>query len=211
MFAVGELIVEKSGVLNLGVEGMMLIGARSAIRDRDSFDSAVAVSRVCCRASPVFGICLHHPDLTGKPVAAASRSLYLERAGGPVGTRLCRSAVPGIPKLAIPLLSDIPIIDLLFAHLVVYLSVVMVLGVCGSYSTLGWHDLASCRRESRFNTCAWLQVIAIRYGAIAFGAMCDWPRLSVTRLFANVGGKYDGGTRWVTLALVVLQWHPCGY
>ena len=39
--ALGELIVEKSGVLNLGVEGMMLIGAIGGFAIATSFDSAV--------------------------------------------------------------------------------------------------------------------------------------------------------------------------
>ena len=32
--AIGELVVERSGVLNLGVEGMMIIGAVSGFRRR---------------------------------------------------------------------------------------------------------------------------------------------------------------------------------
>jgi ABC-type uncharacterized transport system permease subunit len=54
--SIGELVVEKSGVLNLGVEGMMIIGAIAGFaggrRGRDRRSSVFSVPRLAGRPSP---------------------------------------------------------------------------------------------------------------------------------------------------------------
>ena len=97
--ALGELMIEKSGVLNLGVEGMMLIGAISGFAIATSFDSAVGgfLASVAAGIAIVFGICLHHPDLTSKPGCNRPRAHFIwNGASGPVRTDFVGQPFPGI-------------------------------------------------------------------------------------------------------------------
>ena len=58
--AIGELVVEKSGVLNLGVEGMMIIGAIAGFRRgrRAPARPSSALSLRCAwRGGPLLGLC----------------------------------------------------------------------------------------------------------------------------------------------------------
>ena len=48
--AMGELVVERSGVLNLGVEGMMIVGAACGFAG--ACDRPARPSSACCAASP---------------------------------------------------------------------------------------------------------------------------------------------------------------
>ena len=116
----GELVVEKSGVLNLGIEGMMLAGAVSAF--------AVTVTT----GSGVLGVLAG--ALAGAAMAFAFGVLTLTLASNQVATGLALtifgiglSALAGadfvgvpvtpLPKLAVPGLSDLPVVGaLLFGH-----------------------------------------------------------------------------------------------
>src|ERR687898_1704016 len=125
--ALGELVVERSGVLNLGIEGMMLAGAVTAF--------AVAVTT----GSATFGIVTG--ALAGTALALAFGVLTLSLLANQVATGLALtifgiglSAMVGsgfvgipvdrLPRLSISGLTDLTIIGpLLFGHdVLVYLS-----------------------------------------------------------------------------------------
>jgi len=132
--AVGELVAERSGVLNLGVEGMMIMGA------------VAGFAATQATGSPALGLLA--AMLAGMALAALFGFLTLTLATNQVATGLALTLLglglsgmigeafigqPGLklPRLEIPLLSDLPLVGpLLFGQdLLVYLSFALVAGV----------------------------------------------------------------------------------
>ena len=134
--ALGETLGQRSGVLNLGVDGVMLLGAFFsywAVLRTDSIALGVlagiatgmllgigyAVVTLVFRAEQgISGIGIFLFGL------GLSELLFLEWVGTP-------QFIPGFDKLAVPLLSDIPKIgDLFFNHhVLVYVSMLLVPGL----------------------------------------------------------------------------------
>ena len=107
--AIGELVVERSGVLNLGVEGMMVVGAVCAFAGAQVTGLAlvgVAAGAVAVRPWPVFAVLTQPdhqsgrrdlPDQRPGPVGADRRGFHR-----PAGRKLAALSVPGV--------SDLPVI-----------------------------------------------------------------------------------------------------
>ncbi|MEO1249892.1 MAG: ABC transporter permease [Pseudomonadota bacterium] len=215
--ALGELVVEKSGVLNLGVEGMMLAGAVGAF--------AVAVST----GSGFLGVIAG--GLAGAAMAFAFGILTLTLAANQVATGLALtifgiglSALIGagfvgtpvtpLPKLAIPGLSDMPIIGpLLFGHdALIYLSIVATVAVAWFLrKTRGGMILRAVGESDVSAHSIGYDVIGVRYRAVLFGGMMAglggaFISLSYTPMWAE---EMTAGRGWIALALVVFaSWRP---
>ena len=215
--ALGELVVEKSGVLDLGVEGMMLIGAISGFAIATSFDSALSGFLASIAAgialSLVFAFITQ--NLRANQVATGlALTLFGTGLAALLGQDLVGQPFPGIPRLAIPVLSEIPIVGpLLFAHdLIVYLSVVMVVGVWWFlFHTRPGMILRAVGESHDSAHALGYRVIAIRYGAIAFGgAMCGLAGAYLSLAYSPMWAEnMTAGRGWIALALVVFAtWHP---
>src|ERR687895_1396460 len=118
--ALGELVVEKSGVLNLGIEGMMLAGAvtafATAITTGSSGLGIVAGALAGAALALIFAVLtmslLANQVATGLALTIFGIGLSALLGSGFVGTPAER-----LPRLAIPGLSDLPAIGpLLFRH-----------------------------------------------------------------------------------------------
>ena len=120
--ALGELFAQRSGVLNLGVEGIMLMGA---------FTSIYVISEKGFSAHPVVGllVAMIVGGLMGLLMAVVSVTLKAEQGISGIGltlfglgtsTLLFRVLAEGVivaegtQQLAIPVLSDIPIVGPVF-------------------------------------------------------------------------------------------------
>jgi len=132
MAAIGELVTEKSGVLNLGVEGMMLSGAVGAL------------GAVLWLENPYFGIiagamsglfmaCIFSVFtinfMTNQVATGLGLTIFATGLTGLAGAPLVGKTIPSLPKIEIFLLSDIPFIgNILFKQdLVAYLSIGIII------------------------------------------------------------------------------------
>jgi ABC-type uncharacterized transport system permease subunit len=132
--AIGELVVERSGVLNLGVEGMMIMGAVSAFAIAQLTGSAGLGALGGLVAGMLFSLLFGFLTLTlvANQVATGLALTILGLGlSGMIGEAFI--GLPGLKLAAIeiPLLSDIPFFGrLLFSQdPIFYTSIIAVIGV----------------------------------------------------------------------------------
>src|SRR6202451_1368059 len=130
----GELIVERSGVLNLGVEGMMIVGAACGFAGA-WMSGSIAVGALCgifagMAMAAIFGI------LTlGLAVNQVATGLALTIFGiglsGLIGAGFVGTKIVPAPQLYLPFLTDIPYVGrILFGEdSFVYFSVALVIAI----------------------------------------------------------------------------------
>jgi ABC-type uncharacterized transport system permease subunit len=215
--AQGELVVEKSGVLNLGVEGMMVMGAIGAFATAVMTDSAllaVLAGAFCGALSGALfgGLVLW---LKSNQVATGlALTIFGLGLSALLGHGLVGKTFRGLPENFIPYLSDIPILGrLLFGYdAMVYLSVFSVLAIIWFLNrTRGGLILRAVGENHDAAHAIGYPVIRIRFLAIMFGGA-----------MAGLGGAYlsivytplwvenmTAGRGWIALALVVFAtWRP---
>ncbi|WP_052066059.1 ABC transporter permease [Thalassospira australica] len=215
--ATGELVTEKSGVLNLGVEGMMLVGAIAGFAVTASSGSAGLGIIAAVIAGTLMSLIFAFLTLTlmaNQVATGLALTIFGVGFSALVGSGFVGFAIDPLPGLSIPGISAIPIIGpILFGQdFLVYLSIVAVIGV-------GWF-LARSRAglvlkavgDSHHSAHAiGYSVIKIRYLATMFGgAMAGlggaYLSLSYTPMWAE---NMTAGRGWIALALVVFAtWRP---
>ncbi|MEK9733705.1 MAG: ABC transporter permease [Paracoccaceae bacterium] len=217
LVALGETVVEKAGVLNLGVEGMMITGAvvgfAVAINTENPLFGFLCAAIAASLLSLIFGILTQY--LLSNQVATG---LGLTMVG------LGLSSLIGKPyegmksvtlgRLEIPFLSDIPIIGtMLFSHdIVVYFSIILVALTAGflKYSRLGLILRAVGESHDAAHALGY-KVIRIRLLAIMFGGACSGlggAYISLVRVPQWTEGM-TAGVGWIALAIVVFaSWKP---
>ena len=215
--ALGELVTEKSGVLNLGVEGMMLVGAISGFATAIGTGSAtlaiLAAMLAAAGMAMLFAVLtlslLANQVATGLALTIFGVGLSSLIGRGYVGTPLDR-----LPRLDLPFLSDLPVIGpLLFGHdALVYLSVALVAAIAWFLNRTRPGLILRAVGESHDAAHAiGYPVVAIRYAAIVFGGAMSglagaYLSLAYTPLWIE---NMTAGRGWIALALVVFStWKP---
>ncbi len=213
----GELVAERSGVLNLGLEGIMLVGAVTgfmATVHTGSLTLGLAAALAAGMAmSLIFGFLVLTLQ-TNQVATGLALTLFGIGLSAFLGRDLVGQTVAPLPALSFPVLSDLPFVGpLLFRFdAVVYLSVLLVIA-------LGWM-LARTRIGLQIRAVGeaphsahaiGMPVIRLRYAAVLFGGA-----------MAGVGGAYmslaltpmwvegmTAGRGWIALAQVVFAtWKP---
>src|SRR3712207_6392904 len=118
--ALGELVAERAGVLNLGVEGMMVMGAVCSFAGAVTFDSTPA-GIACGILAGVLMAALFALVVLGFAANQVGSGLALTIFGlglsGLIGAPFVGSRRDPVATLAIPGLSDLPGVGrLLFSH-----------------------------------------------------------------------------------------------
>lgn len=215
--AMGELVTERSGVLNLGVEGMMIIGAVCAFAVAQLSGSPLIGVGAGILAGAVFSLLFAFLTLTLVANQVAT-GLALTILGLGVSGMLGESfvGVPGVKlqPIAIPLLADIPVIGpLLFRQdIIFYLSVLLVLGVNWFlFRTRSGLKLRAIGDNHGSAHTLGIHVIRTRYLAVLFGGACAGlagAQLSLVYTPQWVENM-SAGRGWIALALVVFaSWRP---
>ena len=216
--ALGELITEHAGILNLGLEGMMLLGALSSfmvVANGGALPFAVFVGMITgMLAALVFGVVTI--TLQANQVAAG---LSLTILGSGISAVLGRgyvgfSAPRSFGPLPVPYLSDIPLLGASFfsmdllGYCTLFLLVFVIVFLHHSRAGLLLKAVGESPVVARS---LGLPVTRVRYAAVAFGGA-----------LAGLAGTYyavaqfkmwqDGltsGNGWIALALVVFAtWRP---
>ena len=215
--ALGELITEKSGVLNLGVEGMILVGAVCGFA-AVHFTGSATFGVIAGAAAGALLSLMFAALVLGFQASQVATGLALTIFGvglsALIGQDLVGIAYDGLPKFVVPFLSDIPVIgEVLFKHdVMVYISLLMV--------PLVWWFLTRSRAglvlravgDSHDAAHAMgYPVIKIRLMAILFGgAMAGVAGAYLSLAYSPMWiENMSAGRGWIALALVVFAtWRP---
>ena len=209
--ALGELVVEKSGVLNLGVEGMMITGAicgfAIAVETGNPAIGMLAAMVGGAMLSLIFAF-LTQILLANQVATGLALTLFGLGLSSLLGQCYVCVKPPSTPKIEIPLLADLPIVGpVLFQHdMVVYFSIFMVVVIWATlkYSRLGLVLRAVGESHDAAHALGY-KVVRIRIMAIMFGgamAGLGGAYLSLVRVPQWVDGM-TAGAGWIALAIVV--------
>lgn len=207
----GEHVVERAGVLNLGVEGMMIMGAACGFAAAVLTDSSVLGLLAGAIAGMMLAT-LFGAMAIGLATNQVATGLALTILGlglaGIIGQSFVGQPRPPIPPLVIPLLSDIPVLGpaLFKGDPVFFLSILLLIGVAWFLSSTRAGLLLRAVGENHVSAHALgLPVRKVRFLAILFGGLLAglagaYLSLIYTRFWSP---GMSAGRGWIALALVV--------
>ncbi len=215
--ALGELVTEKSGVLNLGVEGMMLVGAVcgfAVAADSGSIWLGVLTAVVAGAAMALVFAVLTLTFQANQVASGLALTIFGIGLSAFIGLNYTSVALDGMDPIQIPVLSDIPVVGPLLFGLdpLMYLSFALFGAVTWFlYRSKAGLLLRGIGEAPHSAHAIGYPVIRIRYLAVLFGGA-----------MAGLGGAYlalvytplwveemTAGRGWIALALVVFStWRP---
>ena len=215
--ATGELVAERSGVLNLGVEGMMLIGAvfgfAAVTLTGEPLIGLAAAIVMGALASMIFGV-LTLSLLSNQVATGLALTIFGTGLSALVGLDYVGKTIEQIRAIHIPVLTDLPIVGrLLFGHdPLVYVSIVLLAVTHWFLKHTRWGMILRAVGDSDQSAHAiGYPVIAIRYAAVAFGgAMAGLGGAYLSLVYTPLWAEHmTAGRGWIALALVVFaSWRP---
>lgn len=215
--AIGELVVERSGVLNLGVEGMMIMGAVTgfavALASGNPWLGMFAAIVVGALFSLLFGF-LVLSVATNQVATGLSLTLLGLGLSGMIGEAFVGQPGVKLTNLDIPFLTDLPVVGkLLFGQdPIFYISIALVFAVMWFlFRTRRGLTLRSIGDNHDSAHALGINVIAYRYGAVAFGGACaGLAGAHLTLVYTSQWiESMTAGRGWIALALVVFaSWRP---
>ncbi len=215
--AIGELVVERSGVLNLGVEGMMVMGAvcgfGAAFVTGSPYVGILAAIAAGAALSALFGF-LTLTLVANQVATGLALTLLGLGLSGIIGESFV--GLPGVKlgAIYIPVLIDIPFIGrILFGQdVLVYLSFLLTAGVAYVlFKTKTGLIIRAVGSSHQSAHALGYNVISVRYACVLFGGACSglaggFLSLAYTPQWIE---NMTGGRGWIALALVVFaSWLP---
>ncbi len=225
----GEIMTEKTGHLNLGVEGMMFMGAFLSFFVAYHSDNLV-LALLAAFAIGVFAALIYailtvsfmaNQNVTGLTLtifgtgfAKFFGAMMIDEAGG--SPKLSTNFLKAISEKSIPVLGDIPVIGkLLFSHNpLVYLAIVIAI-ICTIYmlKTRSGLNMRAVGENPGAADAAGINVTLTKYLHImAGGGICGLGGAYLSLI--NGGGIWNNssvvnGQGWISVALVIFaSWNP---
>lgn len=209
--ALGEMVVEKTGLLNLGLEGMMAMGAAIAFICVYHFGAhslgflAAAVASAALALIFAFLVIVVQANQVAAGLAVGVLGLGLSALFGKSYESL---TISGLPEIGLPVLSQIPVIGqtVMTQDIVVWLTLIgtVVLWYVLNKTKLGL-IIAAVGENAQAARAIGYPVGLIRMVAVAFGgAMCGLAGAYASTVYTPLWA--DGmiaGRGWIALALVV--------
>ncbi|NWG32836.1 MAG: ABC transporter permease [Chloroflexi bacterium] len=216
----GEVLAERSGVLNLGVEGMMLIGAMTAFSVTIATGNpwigmfaAMIVSGLLSQIHAFIAVTLQADQVVSGlalTLVGTGISLVLGEGLSKAGT------VSLMPSFSVPLLSEIPILGPIFfakQSILVYIGYLMV--------PLAWYYINHTRPGLHLRAVGeypaaadalGINVFRLRYAYVLAGGMLAGLGGATISLAVSPGWFSElttGGQGWIAVGLVIFaQWDP---
>jgi ABC-type uncharacterized transport system permease subunit len=217
--AIGEIFAERSGVMNLGVEGMMLLGAMAGFSTSLATQNVWLGMLVAIFAGGILS--LAHGLVTihfqaDQVVSGLSLTFLGTGLALVLGEGLTGQNPPLIPNLSIPVLSSIPYIGPIFFgnH-----SILVYVGYCLIPLTWyyifktrpGMHLRAVGEKPSAADTLG-INVYRVRYFYVFVGGCLAGLAGATISLSVSPGwysSQTTSGQGWIAIAIVIFaQWNP---
>jgi simple sugar transport system permease protein len=218
----GEVVTQRSGILNLGLEGMLLTGAFVAFAAANATGSLWAGVALGMLAGGLLALLVALFDVTlsadqtivGIMVVIAAQGLITYLNNVVYGGSYVPPRTEGFAPLRLPVLADLPVIgEVLFnQNVLVYLAFALVpLLSLGLFRTTPGLRLRGVGEDPRAAEAMGANVVRIRYLAVLFGGLMA----GLGGAFLTLGylGTYNdnitAGRGWIAIALVYFsQWQP---
>jgi simple sugar transport system permease protein len=217
--SIGELVAERSGILNLGLEGLMLVGAVAgfAVTLGTGYSGLglLAAMAAGMATSLIFAVLVLSLQ-TNQVATGLALTLFGIGLSAFAGRGLVGQTIDPLPHLHFPFLSDLPFIGpLLFRFdFLVYGSLILVVAVGWMLARTRLGLVIRAVGESPHSAHAiGYPVIKLRYATILFGgAMAGlagaYLSLALTPMWVE---GMTAGRGWIALAQVVFAtWKPRG-
>lgn len=213
----GELISERAGVLNLGVEGMMLVGALGGFIVTVvtgsywlGFAAGIVLGMILALVHAFLCITLK----SNQVISGVMLTLLGTGVTTFFGSAWVEESIDGFPQIAIPVLVDIPVVGEAFFRSTAtdYLALLLVVVVWYflNHSNIGL-EMISVGEDPEMADTMGVSVFRLRYLAVLVGggfAGAAGAHLSLAFSQLWVPGM-TAGRGWIAVALVIFaQWRP---
>jgi len=221
---IGEILAERSGILNLGVEGMMLVGALTAFTVAFYTQNLLVAVILAMIAGGLMAL-IHallsikfraDQNVSGLALTIFGTGLanFLGRYLGPNGSSLVGQVAPHLAKMPIPGLADLPFVGRIFFHhdILVY---IMYMLVAASwfylYKTWPGLNLRAIGENPQAVDSLGINVFRLRYIYTAIGGMLAGLAGAHLSLAYSPGwsDNMTAGRGWIVIALTIFAtWNP---
>ncbi|MBT3755976.1 MAG: ABC transporter permease [Candidatus Cloacimonetes bacterium] len=215
---IGEIITERSGILNLGVEGIMLMGAFFGFYLAYTTESLILAILGAALIGGAMGLIHAFMTITlqaNQVVSGLALTMFGTGASAFFGVSMVgKTLKASFEAIPIPLLNKIPVLgEVLFNHnILVYFAFILPVIVWFVFNRTKWGlALRSSGEEPLSSEIMGIKVIKVRYIATIVGGIF----IGISGVYLSVGYSrlwvegMTAGKGWITIALVIFaNWNP---